>query len=59
MKSVNEHYGLEDEDISHPTNYNTVQNQLKDKNLIKNAQTNKDDFIQNFHCADKKYSLIC
>ena len=24
IKSVNEHYGLEDEDISHPTNYKTI-----------------------------------
>ena len=23
-KSVNEHYGLEDEDILHPTNYKTI-----------------------------------
>ena len=31
MKSVNEHYGLEDEDISHPTNCKTIiYNQKKD-----------------------------
>ena len=62
MKSVNEHYGLEDEDISHPqkkTNYKTImQNQQIDKELIKIAQTNKDHSIQNFHGADRKYSLI-
>ena len=28
IKSINEHYGLENEDISHPTNYKTImQNQ--------------------------------
>ena len=32
IKSINEHYGFEDEDISHPTNYKTImQNQQKDK----------------------------
>ena len=60
MKSINENYGLEDEDISHSTNYKTImQNQQKDKELIKIAQNNKDYSIQNFHGADKKYSLIC
>ena len=33
-KSLNEHYGLEDEDISHPTNYKTImQDQEKHKNF--------------------------
>ena len=60
FKSINEHYGLENEDISHPTNYKTImRNQQKDKELIKIAQNNKDYSIQNFHGADKKYSLIC
>ena len=55
-----EHYGLEDEDISEPTNYKTImQYQQKDKKLIKITQNNKDNSIQNFHGADKKYSLIC
>ena len=32
IKSVNEHHGLEDEDISYPTNYKAIiQNQQKDK----------------------------
>ena len=58
--SINEYYGLEDEDISHSINYETImQYQQKDKELIKIAQTNKDYSIQNFHRADKKYSLIC
>ena len=59
IKSVNEHYGSEDEEISHPTNNKTImQMQQKDKVLIKIAQTNKDYSIQNFHGANKKYSLI-
>ena len=36
-----------------------MQNQQKDKKLIESAQNNKDYSIQNFHVADKKYSLIC
>ena len=60
MKSVNECYGLENEDSSHPINYNAiVQNQQKDKELIKIAQTNKDYCIQIFYGAVKKYSLFC
>ena len=35
-----------------------MRNQQKDENLIKNAQTNEDYSIQNYHEADKKYSLI-
>ena len=53
VKAINEHYGLDDEDMSHPSNYKTImQNQQKDKELIKIAQTKKDHFIQNFHGAD-------
>ena len=38
IKSVNEHYGLEDDNISHPTNYKTImQYQQKDKERIKIA----------------------
>ena len=60
MKSINEHYELEDEDISHPTNYKIIlQNQQKDKELIKIAKANKDYSRLNFHGANKKYSLIC
>ena len=34
IESVNECYGLEDENISHPTNYkNIMRNQQKDKDL--------------------------
>ena len=41
-KSINEHYGLEDEDISHPTNYKIImQKQQNDKDLIKIVQNNK------------------
>ena len=59
-KSIDEHYGLEDGDISHPTNYKTImQHQQKGKELIKIAQTNKDYPVQIFHEADMKYSLIC
>ena len=59
-KYINKYYGLEDEDISHPTNHKTIiRNQQKDKELIKIAQTNKDYFMQNFHGADKKYLFIC
>ena len=32
--------------------------QQKDKNFIKISQINKDHAIQNFHGANKKYSLI-
>ena len=35
IKAVNEHYGLEDEDISHPTNYKTImQNQQNNKDYL-------------------------
>ena len=60
IESVNEHSRLEDEVISHPTNYNTVrQYQQKDKELIIFSQNNKDYSIQNLHGTDKKYFLIC
>ena len=60
FKSTNKRYGLEDEDISHPTNYKSImQNQQKDKDLITIVQTNKDYSIQNIHGFNKKYSLIC
>ena len=36
-----------------------MQNQQKDKELIKITQTNEDYSIQNFHAVNKKYSLIC
>ena len=53
-------HGIVDEDISHPINYETImQNQQKDKELIKIAQNNKDYSIQKFHGANKKYSIIC
>ena len=59
IKSVNEHCGLDDDDISHPTNYKTItRNQQKEKELIKITQNNKDYSIQTFHGADNKYSLI-
>ena len=35
-----------------------MQYQQKDEEMIIIAQNNKDDSIQNFHGADKKYSLI-
>ena len=58
--SVNEYYGLKKEDIPQPTNCKTImQYQQKDKDLIKIAQNNKDNSIQNFYGANKKYSLIC
>ena len=58
IKSVNEHYGLEDEDISHPTNHKTImRNQQKDKDLTKITQNNKDYFLQNFHWSDKNVLL--
>ena len=58
-KAVNEHYGLEDEHISHPANYKTImQNQQKDKELTNIAQDNKDYSIQNVYGVDKKYSLF-
>ena len=60
IKSINEHYGLEYDIISHPTNYKTImRNQQKDNELIKIIQNNKDYSIQNFHGANNKYSLIC
>ena len=36
-----------------------MQDQQNDKDLLKIAQNSKDYSIQNFHGADKKYSLIC
>ena len=37
IKAINEYYGLEDEDISHPTNYKEImQYQQKDKEIDKN-----------------------
>ena len=60
IKAVNEHYSLDDEDISHPTNDKTImQYQQKDQKLIKIAQSNKDYSVQHFHGANKKYSPIC
>ena len=39
IKAINEHYRLENENISHPTNYKTImQYQQKDKELIKITQ---------------------
>ena len=38
IKSINKHYGVESEHISHPTNYKIImQNQQKDKELEKNC----------------------
>ena len=49
VKSVNKHYGLEDEDILYSTNYKTImQNQKKDQEFMKIIQTNKEYSIQNF-----------
>ena len=60
IKCVNNHYGLEDKEISPPSNYKVIiQNQQKNKELIKISQTYKDYSKLNFHGADKKYSLIC
>ena len=43
IESVNEHYGLGDEDVSYPTNYKTIMRyQQKDKKLINIAQNKKD-----------------
>ena len=53
MKSLNEYYGLENDDISHPTNYKTIM-----RNKQKDKQNNKFYSIQNFHGANKKYSLF-
>ena len=36
-----------------------MQYQQKDKYLVKNAQNDKDDSIQNFYVANKKHSFIC
>ena len=36
-----------------------MRNQLKDKELIKNGQNDKDYSKQNLHGSDKKYSVIC
>ena len=59
FKSINDHYGLDNEDISHPSNYKSIiWNQQKIEELIKIAHNNKDDSIKNTHGADKKYSLI-
>ena len=39
IKSFYEHYGIEDEDFSHPIYYKTImRNQQKDKEFIKIAQ---------------------
>ena len=39
---MNEHYGLEDEDISHPTNHKTIEEyQQKDKEFIKSNRITK------------------
>ena len=60
IKSLNEHNGLENEGILHPTTYKTImQYQQIDKELIKIAQTNEDYSIQNFQWPNKKYSLLC
>ena len=60
IKSIKERYGLDDEDIPHPTNYKTImQNQQKDEELIKTAQNNKDYSIQNLYWADNIYSSLC
>ena len=56
FKSINEHYGLEDEDISNPTNYKTI---MQYQELIKIVKNNKDYSIQNFYGANKIYSIIC
>ena len=36
-----------------------MQNQQKDKDVLKIAQNKKNYSIQNFHGADNKYSLMC
>ena len=36
-----------------------MRNQQDNKDLIKIAQNNRDYSMQNFHGANKKYSLIC
>ena len=59
IKPINEHYGLDNEDIPHPTNCETImQNQQKDKEWIKIAQNNKDYSVHKFHGANKKYPHI-
>ena len=59
IESINDHYGLEDEDVLHPNNYKAIMpNHHKDKELIKITKRNKNYSIQNFHLANKKYSLI-
>ena len=57
IKSTKKHYGLEDKDISQPTNF--TRNQQIDMDLINIAHSNKDYSMKNFHEADKKYYLIC
>ena len=60
LKAVNEHYGFEDEDIPHPTNYRTIMRyQQKDQEMIKITQTNKDYSLQYFHGTKKEHLLIC
>ena len=53
MKSVNDHYGVEDEDISRPPNYKTIMQNQQNYYLINNAKNNKDFSIQNFHGVNK------
>ena len=51
FKSINEHYGLEDEDISQPTNYKAMmRNHQKDKDLIKIARKQR-LFYTEFSCS--------
>ena len=58
IEFVNEYYGLEDEDILHPTDYRTiVHHQKKDKELKKMIQTSKDYSIQNIYGVNDKNSL--
>ena len=57
IKAINEHYGLEDEDISHPTNYETIiQNQQKIKNLSESYRITKIFLhkIHSFICKNRK-----
>ena len=60
IEFINEHYGLEDEDISHPSCYKTIiQNLQEDIDLIKIVLIIEDFSIKIFHCPYKKCSLIC
>ena len=59
-QSLAEHFALEKEDLSHPTNYKSImKSQQQDKTLIETAKLDKKYSIKHFHGADKKYSLIC